>query len=366
MAAACRGICLLAPASGYCGGSILSNKCAKCGASINPGVELCSACALPAVRQPVAEPISPIVTSRGYALPSDLQACQIIESIPVLQRAVECVMNNWNTPLYRAQLLGDGVHVSTNQLQSVYSLACLGASRLGIPVPDIFVKQDPTFNAYTLGTNSDPIIVIHSALLDELEQDELLFIIGHEMGHIHCQHVVYNTMARFIASGLGTLAASLFRPLSMAISAWQREGELTADRAGVIVCQDPEASLKAITMLAVGSRKMLSEMNLASYLDQSFANKNIYADLNRVFSARSHPYLSTRAERLVEFVQSPSGRKLVGPSAPRRSGMPSNAITRSKTGIGAAQPRFCPICGFEAVERGNEAVCPICGIQVDL
>lgn len=343
----------------------MNDKCAKCGSVTQPGIVLCSACASPAVRRVVAENMSPVVTSRGYALPSDLQACQMIESIPVLPRAVEWVMNNWNTPLYRAQLLGDGVRVSPNQLQSVYSLAHFSACRLGIPVPDVFVKQDPFLNAYTLGTNSDPVIVIHSALLDKLEQDELLFVIGHEMGHIHCRHVVYNTIARVIASGLGALASSLFHPLSMAISAWQREGELTADRAGVIVCQDPEASLKAIAMMAVGSRKMLSEMNLVSYLDQSLANKTIYADFNRVVSARSHPYLSTRAEKLVEFLRCPYGRELVRPSAPRYSGAPSNAISRGRTGTGA-QSRFCPACGFEAIEADGKVVCPICGVQLDL
>ena len=144
----------------------MRDNCARCGASIDPGVELCSKCALPAVPQETTDDIDSIIMSRGYALPSDLQSCQIIESIPLLPRAVEWVMNNWNTPLYRAQLLGDGVRVSPNQLQSIYSLAHFGACRFAIPTPDVFVKQDPTFNAYTLGTNSDPVVVIHSALID--------------------------------------------------------------------------------------------------------------------------------------------------------------------------------------------------------
>lgn len=128
----------------------MSNKCAKCGASIDPEVKLCSACASPAVRQAVTEHVSPISTSRGHALPSGPQVCQIIESTPVLPCAVAWVAKTWNTPPSRTQLLGDGVHDSPDQLQSAYSLACLGASRLGIPMPDIFVKQDPTSNAYTL------------------------------------------------------------------------------------------------------------------------------------------------------------------------------------------------------------------------
>lgn len=331
-------------------------------------------CASPTVRQSVTENVSPIIKSREYALPSDLQARQMIESIPVLPRAVEWVINNWNTPFVRAQLLGNGVHVSPDQLQSVYSLACLGASRLGIPVPDIFVKQDPTFNAYTLGTNSDPVIVIHSALLDELEQDELLFVIGHEMGHIHCHHVVYGTIARIIATGLGTLAASLFHPLSSAISAWQRQGELTADRAGAIICQDPEASLRAIVMMAVGSRKLLSEMNLASYLRQSLDNKNAYARFDTVFWARSHPYLSTRAEQLVRFLRSPIGQDLIGTLEPQHARMlPDTAIPQSSSAhpdaelrtISNAYPIFCPTCGFEAIEANGKTICPICGVQVE-
>ena len=48
-------------------------------------------------------------------------------------------------------------------------------------------------NAMTFGTNDDAFILVHSALVDHFDDEELLSVIGHECGHIHNDHVVYLT-----------------------------------------------------------------------------------------------------------------------------------------------------------------------------
>lgn len=53
------------------------------------------------------------------------------------------------------------------------------------------------YNAFAAGVE-DPIIVINSGAIDLLTYEELLFIIGHEVGHIKSQHVLYSQMAQIL------------------------------------------------------------------------------------------------------------------------------------------------------------------------
>jgi len=48
-------------------------------------------------------------------------------------------------------------------------------------------------NAMTTGVR-EPVIVVHSALLDQMNDEEVLAIIGHELGHLHAEHPLYHTV----------------------------------------------------------------------------------------------------------------------------------------------------------------------------
>ena len=50
-------------------------------------------------------------------------------------------------------------------------------------------------NAFTGGVEK-PIIVLHSALVERLNDEETLAVIAHEVGHIHAEHVLYLTAAQ--------------------------------------------------------------------------------------------------------------------------------------------------------------------------
>lgn len=89
---------------------------------------------------------------------------------------------------------------------------------------------------------------------------------GHEMGHIKSRHVTYQTIGRFLNEGLEGFVNPAFSPLKVAIDAWSRGAKKTADRTGYLVTENPVDSIKALIMLPLGSRKLLSEFNLEKYL----------------------------------------------------------------------------------------------------
>ena len=89
--------------------------------------------------------------------------------------------------------------IGPNQFPDVYRIAERGARRLGMPLPDLFVVQDPTINAFTMGFFGRKSIVLHSATIQSMDEDELGYVIGHELTHIKCAHTHW--MALTNASG---------------------------------------------------------------------------------------------------------------------------------------------------------------------
>jgi Zn-dependent protease with chaperone function len=299
-----------------------------------------------------------------FALSSDLEACRAIDAIPLLTKAAEWVNSVWVAPQTRAEMLGNGVRISPEQLPRIHQILKMGTRRLGAQCPELYVKQDPTCNALTLGTNQDPIVVINSALLDTLDLDELAFVICHELGHVKCRHVTYLTIAYMSVHAAGLFGNAYFFALPAVVQEWSRRMEFTADRAGLIGCADLAVSIRALVMLALGSRKFLPEFNLPAYLSQARETDRFWGHLNKWINLLDHPYLASRVRSLVEFAGSAACcavmRKL-GPCAPRGrnhyQSLPA-PVTQSQAGP-CSGAKFCRCCGFELDKK--QTVCAVCG-----
>src|SRR5438128_10086577 len=104
-------------------------------------------------------------------------------------------------------------------------------------------------------------IVVTSGLVDLLDTDELRGVVGHELGHIKSGHMLYHTMAVFIALVARVAARNLpfinlvSQALLIAFYDWLRKSELTADRAGLLVSQDSDVVVRTLLKLAGGTLK---------------------------------------------------------------------------------------------------------------
>jgi Zn-dependent protease with chaperone function len=354
--------------------------CPNCKTTVSKKEQICQNCGVFLVEKKsrvqqtdifdVHAPVSYIIND--YVLSLDLVACEVIKRIPILPQAIELLITHWSKPMERAKLLGNGVRADFDQLPSIYNIMTSTADRLGIiKYPEIFITSDPTINAYTIGSNDDHIIVITSGLIDVLLPDELAFVIGHELGHIKSQHVTYLTIGRLIANGISSFISPLFLPLTIPLGSWSRQAELTADRAGALACHNPEASIRALLLSALGTRSLLPEFNLKVYLRQEQDLNNFYGHLHHLLENAEHPETVTRVRCLLDFIFSSSGQALS--KRMDVSQREANAISRipsdSKIRLNenyekSATPviQFCSGCGFEI--ENNISQCAICGASV--
>ena len=103
-----------------------------------------------------------------------------------------------------------------------------------------------------------PFIVIHSAAIELLDEDELRVLLSHELGHVMSGHALYRTIAAVLAlislGALPTLAGLAVLPIRLAFLEWSRKSELSADRAGLVGAQDIVAAQQVDMKMAGGGR----------------------------------------------------------------------------------------------------------------
>ena len=131
------------------------------------------------------------------------------------------------------------------------------------------------------------------------------------MGHIKSQHVLYHSIGNFlpyIAEVIGNLTLGIgeiaMRGLMLLLYQWYRMSEITADRAGLLACQDIDAAVSVMAKLSGYPPSCYDDIDNSLFLEQAveFENldKNVFDKLLKLFSElyKSHPWTVMRAREL--------------------------------------------------------------------
>lgn len=194
-------------------------------------------------------------------------------------------------------LLGTGLRVSEHQLPRIHSLVQTAADRLGMAAPEVFVVQSPVLNAYAMGFLGKKSVVVHSATIEALSDDELLFVIGHELCHVKCGHTRWLVLTSGAENVLRIPIVT--EVVGLCFLWWSRLAEYTCDRGGLIASRNVGAGISALAKLAVGP-KLFQELDL----DRLEAQRHEIAEdqvarWSEAFS--THPYIVHRFDAIHEF-----------------------------------------------------------------
>ena len=245
----------------------------------------------------------------AYAYVSDKKTRATFERIKPVELAVAAAVRMFKS-FGKNELLGNTIKVGPAQFPRVHDLGKQCADALGIPTPTIHIVNQPTLNAATYGTNDDSFILVHSALVDHLSDEELLSVIGHECGHIHNNHVVYLTAMHFLRVMASRFMGWIVMPAVLALQGWTRRAEITCDRAGLLCSRDIKVSTRALAKLALGSNKLYEQLNLEAFLDQYEEGREGVGKFVELFA--SHPWLPKRVKALRVFAESEVYRSRLG------------------------------------------------------
>jgi Zn-dependent protease with chaperone function len=195
-----------------------------------------------------------------YAYASDYTLRQKIRAIPGAYPFFKAVTSSF-VPMQKQINNMKSIKVGPNQFPKLYNMLRECAETLGIGIPTMFVINSiGVLNASTYCyEDADPLIIMHSSMVERLTDQEMKAVIGHECGHIHNNHGIYNTSVEIIKAasasfipGVGQIMALLAQPIANALNAWSRAAEVTSDRAGIICCGEIESTESVDAKLASG------------------------------------------------------------------------------------------------------------------
>ncbi len=197
--------------------------------------------------------------------------------------------------MLRAYMFGHFVMVGPDQFPHIHNMVVDGAKKVGLAeAPAVFVyNSNGVMNAFALQLiGKKRYIWLTSALIDADNDEQLRFVIGHELGH-------------HVAGHLGTLNYLLRLPsflIPFLGAAYYRSRELTCDRVGAFLVRDVNVSRTALQMLACGSAKLNAQMNGSAFAAQEKLVPPIAGFLLKIVS--TYPRLTKRVEAVGQWLES--------------------------------------------------------------
>ena len=289
--------------------------------------------------------------------PKDAEALRQLESIPVLPTVVKKFLAIGYERNQYGLNLATNIRLSERQLPELYRHLPEICNLLGIEEPEFYLNMSPVPNAWTSGATRI-YITMTSGLVDLLSPEELHAVIAHECGHIFCQHVLYHSLANYIAailtgtiSGLiGDLASLVTAPLQYALLYWMRQSELSCDRVASIATS-PEIVANVMARLAGGSLSITKDLNYEAWTEQAQQYEDLLANnkwdktlLMLSTLSQSHPFMAVRVNEILKWAQTDQYERLV------------NNLKIEES------PLRCPKCG--AGIKPDWSFCRSCGTPI--
>ena len=152
-----------------------------------------------------------------------------------------------------------------------------------------------------------------------LTEDELRYVAGHEMGHIKSGHVLYHTMGELFKAAVSQLPiiSSLTTPIYYTLMYWIRMSEFTADRAGLLACQNIDAAISAIIKMSGLPLKYFEKENRDSFIKQAVEFRSSFSGFTDsviktfTIAGSTHPWTILRAAELLAWYDSGEYQKIL-------------------------------------------------------
>ena len=174
--------------------------------------------------------------------------------------------------------------------------------RLKIPKSSVkaYVYASPEIQAECYaGNDTDCVIRLSSGLIDILENEEIEFVIGHELGHFLYDH---------------GLAIRSNENDSLEFLIQKRAQEVSADRIGLLASESLDVSIRAMMKTMSGLSSKYLNFDIAAFLSQLSSSSNYKSQIS---ISSSHPSMLIRCRALLWFSMSETfktGKKNYQPS----------------------------------------------------
>lgn len=295
-----------------------------------------------------------------YEHPFDREALDRLENTRGLDLLTQKVLDAGLESYLRIKYTGDNLQITARTIPEIHALLVEACKIMGMQeVPELYLMLEDKIQSFSSGQKRK-MIVISSGSVDLLNDQELLFLLGRELGHMRSNHVVYREMgdsltlvSQIISDltlGVGNL---LSMPIKIALMHWYRMSEFTADRAGLLVCQDPEVATQALIKMAGLPTKYHGQFSTEEFRRQANSFSEIEVKTFNKFIRflasyeNPQPFTVIRGAQLFKWVDNDEYHRVLNQA--------SVSIKALREGL------FCHACGSPVSK--NDIFCVECGMK---
>jgi len=264
------------------------------------------------------------IAPRAWEHPADKAALAALRKLPIFDEILRKLFGFFGEKPIRLAFQANAVKVGPDQFPRIHRLYMEVLETMDCEREyDLLVSQTPIVNAGAYGMDH-PFIILNSGTVWLLDDEELKYIIAHELGHILSDHVLYRTMTVLLIqlAGMGfPIVGIAARAVLVALLEWSRKAELTADRAGLLGVQDPTVVLT--TMMKMAGGPFPDEMNLDAFIRQADEYREGGDVADQVFKilnlmGTTHPFWVLRVSELRDWIDKGAYDKILRGDYPRR------------------------------------------------
>lgn len=210
---------------------------------------------------------------------------------------------------WRSNMEGHSLKVEKELLPAFYDLCQEVKQKLDFSEPvDFYITGDSTVNAFSVaaeGEGEPHIVNINSGLFDLMTQEELRFVLGHELGHLTNRDTALTRLIRFVFPPDTQIPVTL----QYKIRLHEQLAELVADRYGYMAVENLDVCVTAFFKMASGLDLVKMNVSIEALLADNH-RRLAYFLKDKGVSRASHPVNPIRVQALNLFAQCQSVEEL--------------------------------------------------------
>jgi Zn-dependent protease with chaperone function len=251
--------------------------------------------------------------------PKDKSTLDTLNKIPGFNKLLKVTVADMMEKMAAIEYSGNGLNINKSSSPKLNLALNQAAKILDMDaVPAFSTEWHYAINAFSVGDQNKRLVLLSGAV-DLLNEDELQFILGHELGHMKCNHMPYLMLTESLYTPITNSSTGnlILSTIKMPLMSWYRIADFTADRVGLLCCQDIKVALSTMIKMAGLPKSYYNQIDINSFILQARDFKmNFSSNLDKAMKFISnngtfHPWLVLRASELLDWHESGSYNAII-------------------------------------------------------
>lgn len=209
-----------------------------------------------------------------FAHPDDIKATAAVSKIPGVSALMTFIEDKYDKTIFRVETMGYCVRLNEKIAPRPYKILRHVCQILDYPtIPEIYSYRSYSIDVIIAGAQH-PIMKVSDFVLNNYEDSMLYFLFGRVVTRFKSGYMKYFTASELIMQGLAPVAL-VSEPLRIALANWLRKSELSADRGGLLACQNMQTAGRYFMNKAGMPAQFTKNVRIPDYLNACAIDNNL-------------------------------------------------------------------------------------------